>query len=74
MAGLSDRLSIEVHNLQLDKERSEEYGIDMVPATCVVGDKDYGVRIYGVPSGYEFTSLLSAIERLGRWPAMTPAV
>lgn len=65
VAGLSDRLSIEVHNLQLDKEKSEEYGIDMVPATCVVGEKDYGVRIYGVPSGYEFTSLLTAIERVG---------
>ncbi len=27
-----------------------------------MGAEDYGVRFYGIPSGYEFTSLLQAID------------
>jgi glutaredoxin-like protein len=65
VAGLSGKLSLEVHNLQLDREKAGEYRVDKVPAICVLGEKDYGIRLYGVPSGYEFTSLLSAIERVG---------
>ena len=29
---------------------------------AVVGEEDYGVRFYGIPSGYEFASLLHAIK------------
>jgi glutaredoxin-like protein len=36
--------------------------VDKIPAVAVVGDQDYGIRFYGIPSGYEFTSLLEAIR------------
>ncbi len=36
--------------------------MDKIPAVAVVGAEDYGVRFYGIPSGYEFTSLLHAIK------------
>jgi alkyl hydroperoxide reductase subunit AhpF len=39
----------------------KEYGIEQIPAIAVVGEEDYGIRFYGIPSGYEFTSLLNAI-------------
>jgi glutaredoxin-like protein len=32
-----------------------------VPAIIVEGREDYGIRFYGIPSGYEFTVLLEAI-------------
>jgi len=35
-------------------------GVDKIPAIAVVGAENYGVRFYGIPSGYEFTSLLHA--------------
>lgn len=61
LAGLSDRLSVEVYNFLLDQEKVAEYGVDNVPATVVRNGKDYGIRFYGLPAGYEFSSLLDAI-------------
>jgi len=54
-------LKLEVHQFESDKEAVETYGIDKIPAIAVVGEKDHGIRFYGIPSGYEFSSLLSAI-------------
>jgi len=36
----------------------------MVPAIVVVGKKDYGIRFYGIPGGYEFTSLIETIKMI----------
>lgn len=61
LAGLSDKLSLEVYDFILDKEKVSEYGVDKVPATVVRNGKDYGIRYYGMPAGYEFSTLLDAI-------------
>jgi glutaredoxin-like protein len=61
VAALSDKLSAEVYNFLLDKEKVAEYGIDKVPATVVCDGKDYGIRFYGIPAGYEFATLLDVI-------------
>jgi len=62
VTGLSDKLSLQVFNFTVDKEKAQEYGVDKIPATIVEGAKDYGIKFYGIPSGYEFTSLLEAIS------------
>lgn len=62
IAELSGKISTEVYNFAIDKEKAEEYGIDKIPAIAVVGEKDYGIRFYGIPGGYELTSLLEAIR------------
>jgi glutaredoxin-like protein len=62
VAALSDKLSVEVYDFVNDQAVVEEYGIDKVPAIAVVGARDYGVRMYGIPSGYEFGSLIEAIK------------
>ena len=61
VASLSDKVTAEIHNFALDREKAEEYGIDKIPAIAVVGEKDYGIRFFGIPSGYESTSLLESI-------------
>ena len=66
LSELSDKLSIESYNLQLDHEQAAQWKIDRVPATAVVGEKDYGIRFYGVPMGYEFSSLLDAIVSVSK--------
>jgi glutaredoxin-like protein len=65
LAGLSDRLSLEVYDLQKDAAKAAEYHVDKVPAFVVAGDKDYGIRYYGVPAGFEFTTLLTVVELVG---------
>lgn len=61
VADLSDKISLSVFNFQTDKEIAEKYKIDKIPATVIEGKKDYGIRYYGIPSGYEFSSLLEDI-------------
>jgi alkyl hydroperoxide reductase subunit AhpF len=62
LAALDPRLSVESCNFVLDTGRVEELGIRRTPAIAILGgDKDYGVRLYGLPSGYEFGTLVDAI-------------
>ncbi len=61
VADASDKLSLEVHNFLLEKDKAAEYGVDKVPATVVRNGRDYGIRYYGLPAGYEFATLLDAI-------------
>jgi glutaredoxin-like protein len=63
---LSDKISLEIYNFQLDKEKVAQYGVDKIPATVVEGTKDYGIRFYGIPLGYEFVTLLEAIKDVSR--------
>lgn len=61
VAELSDKIAVEVYNFVTDKAVADQYGVDKIPATVVVGEKDYGIRFYGIPAGYEFTSLIEDI-------------
>ena len=62
VAALSDKLSVEVYDLVKDQAIAESLGIDKVPAIAVIGKKDYGIRMFGIPSGYEFGSLIESIK------------
>ncbi|HON37958.1 MAG: protein disulfide oxidoreductase [Desulfomonilia bacterium] len=66
VAGLSDKLTLEVYDLVKDSGKAREYGITKVPGTAVIGEKDYGIRFYGVTAGYEFSSLVEAILMASR--------
>jgi glutaredoxin-like protein len=60
---LSDLLSLEVYNLYIDEDKAKQAGIDKAPTIVLTDDtrKDYGIRFYGAPSGYEFATLLEDI-------------
>jgi hypothetical protein len=47
VAGLSDKVSLEVYNFVNDKDQVNRYSIDKIPATVVEGEKDYGIRFFG---------------------------
>jgi glutaredoxin-like protein len=70
---LSDKISLEIYNFQLDKEKAAQYKVDKIPATVVEGTKDYGIRFYGIPLGYEFVTLLEAIKDVSRGSTELPA-
>ena len=61
VAGLSDKLTLEVYNFVTDKEQTKKYNVDKIPATVIVGDKDHGIRFFGIPSGYEFGTVIESI-------------
>lgn len=61
VAALSDKIEVEVYNFITDAEKAKEYGVDKIPAIAILGARDYGVRYYGIPSGYEFTSIVEDI-------------
>lgn len=61
VAELSDKVHFKVYNFVTDKEAVEKYQVDKAPATIIEGDRDYGIRYYGIPSGYEFSSILEDI-------------
>lgn len=62
IASLSDKISIEKYDFIKDKSKTEQYQIDRVPAIAVVAGKDFGIRFYGFPNGYEVSSLVDAIK------------
>lgn len=62
VASLSDKVSIEVYDFVKDAAIAESLGVDKVPAVAIVGKKDYGIRMFGIPSGYEFGSLIESIK------------
>jgi glutaredoxin-like protein len=62
LAALDEKLVAEPVNFVLDRERVEQLRIERTPAVAVLsGDQDYGIRFYGMPSGYEFGALVDAV-------------
>lgn len=60
---LSDKLSLDVYDLIHDAELAKKYHVDKAPGIVFIGKDgdqrtDYGVRMLGIPSGHEFSSLI----------------
>lgn len=66
VAELSEHLILEIYNPQVDREKAATFGVIRVPALIIEGDRDYGIRYYGIPAGYEFASLLEDIVAVGK--------
>ena len=61
VAALDDRLSVEVLNPHIEREQAQAYGIEVTPSVVVEGARDYGIRFFGIPAGYEFSNLIDSI-------------
>ena len=79
VAGLSDKITVQGHDFERDRDQVAQYRIARVPALAIVRvenqviqgvdhahDRDYGIRFYGVPAGYEFAALISDIFDVSR--------
>ncbi len=62
VAALSDRVSLTIYDFVADAPAVKKYDVDKIPALVILQDSeevvDYGVRLYGIPSGYEFGTLV----------------
>ncbi len=73
VAELSDKIKVEVCDCEENDPKAKEYGIERHPAISIDGDKDYGIRFYGVPAGKEFTTFIESIMLVSsRKPVLTP--
>ena len=67
LGALDPRLTAESYNFVLDTEKVQGLKIARIPAIAILGaEKDYGIRMYGLPSGYEFGTLVDAILDVSR--------
>jgi glutaredoxin-like protein len=71
IAELSEKITIEIYDFVADKATAELYGVDKIPAIAIVRvedgeERDFGIRFYGIPSGYEFTSIIEDIVDISK--------
>ena len=66
LATLNDKLTVEIYDFVANADKAKEYGINKIPALAIIGKKDYGVRIYGIPYGYELQTLIEAIINVSK--------
>lgn len=63
VVAISDKLSLKEFDIHDDAEIARQYNVDKVPGLVIAardGDQvtDYGVRLAGIPSGHEFSTLI----------------
>jgi glutaredoxin-like protein len=66
VSALSDKLSLSVYDLIADAATAEQYHVDKTPGLVIAAKDgatitDYGIRLSGIPSGHEFTTLIQDI-------------
>lgn len=68
LAALSDKIQVEVRDFVNDEAQARKLSVDKIPAIAVLDGKgkDHGIRLYGIPAGYEFISLLESIEMVSK--------
>jgi glutaredoxin-like protein len=66
IGALNDKINVEVYDFVADAAKAKEYSIDKIPALAIIGKKDYGVRIYGIPFGYELQTLIEAVVNVSK--------
>lgn len=73
-AELHDKLHVDVYDKEADKVYADELGVDKVPSMVILDEnkKNFGMRFYGIPAGYEIHSLISAVKEVGGIPADLP--
>lgn len=69
VVSLSDKLSLQVFDLEADAEMAAQYHVDKAPTLVLAarnedGLKDYGIRYVGIPAGHEFSSLIHDLLRV----------
>jgi len=61
-----DKITAEVYDFVKDAEKVKEFNVDKVPAIAIVGKRDYGIRYFGIPYGYEFNAFTDTIIQVSK--------
>ena len=74
VSSASEKIELTIYDFQKDEDKVKEFGIDKIPAIVVLAEKDMGLRFYGIPSGYEFASLVESIDYVANKPDLSRRV
>jgi alkyl hydroperoxide reductase subunit AhpF len=66
LAAAEDRLGLSIHDLDADRALALQYGVDKAPGIVIAAregsqNRPLGMQFSGMPSGYEFGTLINAI-------------
>jgi alkyl hydroperoxide reductase subunit AhpF len=65
VAELSELIELEIVNVREKPEEATAWGVALTPTIAVYTEDDSGVRILGLPSGFEFLSFLETLISAG---------
>ncbi len=66
VAGLSEKLHLQMNDFYGDADRAAERGIDRIPAFVLEGASRGKVRYFGVPAGSEFLAFIEDLVDVSR--------
>ena len=66
VAELNDNIKLHIKDFVTDQAEAASLGIDHIPAFLVEGAAKGKVRFFGIPSGYEFATLIEDIVDVSR--------
>jgi len=64
IAEISDKIKLSVFDMDKNKDIANKFKVERTPATILEGEKN-NLVFYGIPAGYEFSSLIEDIIDLG---------
>ena len=62
--GMSDKIKLNVYDIKENEEEAKKHNIENVPALVFNGKKEGTLIFYGIPTGYEFATMLETLTAL----------
>ncbi len=69
---LSPKIKTKVYDFVKNGDEDIKYNIKRIPAIAIIGNKDYGIRYYGMPVGYEFPVIVDDIIDVSKGTTSLP--
>ena len=69
---LSSKIKVEIYDFVKNGDEVMAYKIKRIPAIAIVGKLDFGIRYYGVPAGYELTTMIDTIIDVSKGSTKLP--
>jgi len=66
VTALSDQLTLVTHDFVAESALAGQYGVDKIPAFILTGAAKGRVRYFGIPAGYEFSTLMEDLVDVAR--------
>jgi glutaredoxin-like protein len=70
LAGLSDLISLRVHQFEDNPEEKKTFGVERVPGIVLRGPGPGFFKYYGIPGGTEFPAFVETLVDLSRWEVL----